>query len=62
MSGDPGTAVIPVAEVAQHGDHALFGIEWVEEEFEALWNDSFPLTDAIVEEIKRVAAADVGIG
>jgi hypothetical protein len=27
----------------------------VEEEFEALWQDSFPLPDAIIEEIKRVA-------
>jgi len=31
------------------------GVEWVEQEFEALWKDSFPLPDAIVEEIKRVA-------
>ena len=31
------------------------GVNWVEEEFEALWKDSFPLPDAIVEEIKRVA-------
>jgi superfamily II DNA or RNA helicase len=31
------------------------GVTWVEEEFEALWQDSFPLPDAIIEEIKRVA-------
>jgi len=31
------------------------GVAWVEEEFDALWKDSFPLPDAIVEEIKRVA-------
>ncbi len=31
------------------------GVTWVEEEFEALWRDSFPLPDAIIDEIKRVA-------
>lgn len=31
------------------------GVKWVEDEFEALWKDSFPLPDAIIEEIKRVA-------
>lgn len=31
------------------------GAEWVETEFEDLWKDSFPLPDAIIEEIKRVA-------
>ena len=31
------------------------GVTWVEEEFDALWQDSYPLPDAIVEEIKRVA-------
>ena len=31
------------------------GVTWVEEEFEALWQDAFPLPDAIIEEIKRVA-------
>jgi len=31
------------------------GVTWVEEEFEALWQDAYPLPDAIVEEIKRVA-------
>ncbi len=36
-------------------DNSPEGVEWVEEEFEALWKDAFPLPDAIVEEIKRVA-------
>jgi hypothetical protein len=31
------------------------GVTWVEEEFEALWQDAFPLPEAIIEEIKRVA-------
>ncbi|MGA2704742.1 MAG: SNF2-related protein [Isosphaeraceae bacterium] len=31
------------------------GVEWVEEEFQALWEDAYPLPDAIIEEIKRVA-------
>jgi superfamily II DNA or RNA helicase len=31
------------------------GVQWVEEEFEALWKESFPLPDAIIEEIERVA-------
>ena len=31
------------------------GVAWVEEEFAALWQDSFPLPEAIIEEIKRVA-------
>lgn len=31
------------------------GVVWVEEEFEALWKDAYPLPEAIVEEIKRVA-------
>ena len=31
------------------------GVAWVEEEFEALWKESYPLPEAIVEEIKRVA-------
>jgi superfamily II DNA or RNA helicase len=31
------------------------GVSWVEEEFDALWQDAYPLPDAIVEEIKRVA-------
>src|SRR5208282_1512694 len=36
-------------------DTSTEGVAWVEEEFEALWKDSFPLPDAIIEEIKRVA-------
>ena len=36
-------------------DTSTEGVTWVEEEFEALWKDAFPLPDAIVEEIKRVA-------
>ena len=31
------------------------GVAWVEEEFDALWTDAYPLPDAIIEEIKRVA-------
>jgi SNF2 family DNA or RNA helicase len=31
------------------------GVAWVEEEFEALWKDSYPLPDAIIDEIKRVS-------
>lgn len=31
------------------------GVAWVEEEFAALWEDAYPLPDAIVEEIERVA-------
>jgi SNF2 family DNA or RNA helicase len=30
------------------------GVAWVEEEFDALWKDAYPLPDAIVDEIKRV--------
>ena len=36
-------------------DKSPEGVAWVEEEFEALWKDSFPLPDAIIEEIQRVA-------
>lgn len=36
-------------------DSSEDGVAWVEEEFEALWQDSYPLPDAIIEEIKRVA-------
>jgi hypothetical protein len=36
-------------------DSSAEGVAWVEEEFDALWKDSYPLPDAIVEEIKRVA-------
>jgi phosphatidylserine/phosphatidylglycerophosphate/cardiolipin synthase-like enzyme len=32
------------------------GVAWVEEEFEALWKDSYPLPDAILEEIHRIAS------
>ena len=31
------------------------GVAWVEEEFDVLWHDAYPLPDAIIEEIKRVA-------
>lgn len=31
------------------------GVAWVTEEFAALWADAYPLPDAIIEEIKRVA-------
>lgn len=31
------------------------GVTWVEEEFAALWTDAYPLPDAIVKEIERVA-------
>lgn len=31
------------------------GVAWVEEEFDALWKDAYPLPDAIVEEVKRIA-------
>ena len=31
------------------------GVAWVEEEFAALWEDAFPLPDAIIEEIERVS-------
>ena len=36
-------------------DTSKEGVAWVEEEFESLWADSYPLPDAIIEEIKRVA-------
>jgi superfamily II DNA/RNA helicase len=36
-------------------DPSSDGVNWVEEEFDALWRDGYPLPDAIVEEIKRVA-------
>ena len=36
-------------------DQSPEGVAWVEEEFDALWKDSYPLPDAIIEEIKRVA-------
>lgn len=31
------------------------GVMWVEEEFEALWKGAYPLPDAIIEEIQRIA-------
>jgi hypothetical protein len=31
------------------------GVAWVEEEFAALWADAYPLPEAIVEEIERIA-------
>jgi hypothetical protein len=31
------------------------GVAWVEEEFEALWHDAYPLPEAIVHEIQRIA-------
>lgn len=31
------------------------GVAWVEEEFDALWQDGYPLPDAIVQEIDRIA-------
>jgi len=31
------------------------GVAWVEEEFAALWDAAYPLPDAIVEEIGRIA-------
>lgn len=31
------------------------GVTWVEEEFDALWPDAYPLPDAIIEEIERIA-------
>lgn len=30
-------------------------VKWVDEEFDALWEDSYDLPDAIIEEVKRVA-------
>ena len=30
-------------------------VAWVDEEFDALWADSYPLPDAIIEEVERVA-------
>lgn len=31
------------------------GVAWVEEEFDALWRDAYPLPMAIIEEVRRVA-------
>lgn len=36
-------------------DTSTEGVEWVEEEFDSLWKDAYPLPDAIIEEIKRIA-------
>jgi SNF2 family DNA or RNA helicase len=36
-------------------DSSSEGVAWVEEEFEALWRDSYPLPEAILEEVQRVA-------
>ena len=36
-------------------DESPEGVAWVEEEFAALWKDAYPLPDAIIEEIERVA-------
>ncbi len=36
-------------------DTSAEGVEWVEEEFKAIWDEAYPLPDAIIEEIKRVA-------
>ena len=36
-------------------DRSAEGVQWVEEEFDALWAESFALPDAIIDEVKRVA-------
>jgi superfamily II DNA or RNA helicase len=36
-------------------DSSPEGVAWVEEEFAALWADAYPLPDAIIEEVRRVA-------
>lgn len=36
-------------------DSSTEAVEWVEEEFDAIWAEAYPLPDAIVQEIKRVA-------
>ena len=36
-------------------DPSPTGVAWMEEEFTALWEEAFPLPDAIIEEIERVA-------
>ena len=36
-------------------DTSAEGVEWVEQEFDALWKNAYPLPDAIIEEIERVA-------
>jgi superfamily II DNA or RNA helicase len=37
-------------------DPSSEGVAWVEQEFDALWHDAYPLPDAIIQEIQRVAA------
>jgi superfamily II DNA or RNA helicase len=46
-------AAVVVVEVDLSG--AQVADDWVEEEFNAVWKDAYPLPDAIVEEIKRIA-------
>jgi superfamily II DNA or RNA helicase len=36
-------------------DSSAEAVAWVEEEFDAIWAEAYPLPDAIVQEIKRVA-------
>ncbi len=36
-------------------DSSAAGVDWVEEEFRILWADAFPLPEAIIEEVRRVA-------
>ena len=36
-------------------DSSADGVAWVEDEFAALWADAYPLPDAIIEEVKRIA-------
>ena len=36
-------------------DESQEGVRWLEEEFDALWEDAFPLPQAIVEEIGRIS-------
>ena len=36
-------------------DQSPDGVAWVEEEFAALWADAYPLPEAIIEEVKRIA-------
>lgn len=36
-------------------DQSGEGVAWVEEEFDALWGDAFPLPDAIIDEVERIA-------
>lgn len=36
-------------------DSSAEAVAWVDEEFDALWEDSYPLPEAIIEEVERVA-------